>query len=211
MTEGTNDDAPTEDTTEALEAYHQLYAVDPPPEVAERADAPVPPAAAVTPATPGSQPPSPPPPSAPRPEPLPPSMQELKTGPGLAIRAIWFIFVGWWLTGIVSAVAWFAMITIIGLPLGIWLINRIPTVITLRPRTSYRYQYTDQLGRIVTHEAPVDQPPWYVRGLWFVFVGWWASAIAMAFGWLLIVLIITLPIGLMIYNRVPFIASLYRY
>ena len=33
----------------------------------------------------------------------------------------------------------------------------------------------------------------------------------MTVGWFLIVLIITLPIGLMIYNRVPFIASLYRY
>ena len=139
------------------------------------------------------------------------SVAEQKTGPGLLVRALWFVFIGWWLTGIVSAIAWFAMITIIGLPLGIWLINRIPTIITLRPRTSTRYAYTDELGRIVAHEVKIDQPPWYIRGLWFIFIGWWASAFAMAVGWFLIVLIITLPIGLMIYNRVPFIASLYRY
>ena len=52
---------------------------------------------------------------------------------------------------------------------------------------------------------------WVVRGVWFIFVGWWASAIVMAIGWLLIVLIITIPIGLWMYNRVPFVASLYRY
>jgi hypothetical protein len=60
---------------------------------------------------------------------------ETKTGPGLLVRAVWFVFVGWWLSAIVSAIAWVALVTIIGIPLGIWLINRIPTVITLRPRT----------------------------------------------------------------------------
>ena len=33
----------------------------------------------------------------------------------------------------------------------------------------------------------------------------------MGIGWLLIVLIITIPIGLLVFNRVPFVASLYRY
>jgi uncharacterized membrane protein YccF (DUF307 family) len=136
---------------------------------------------------------------------------ERKTGPDLLVRALYFVFVGWWLTGIVSAVAWFAMVTIIGLPLGIWLINRIPTVLTLRPRTSYVYTWTDAYGRTFTREAAIDQPPWWARGLWFLFVGWWASAIAMTIGYALCLLIITLPIGLMVFNRVPFVASLYRY
>ena len=38
-----------------------------------------------------------------------------------------------------------------------------------------------------------------------------ASALVMSLGFLLVVLIITMPIGLMLYNRVPFVASLYRY
>ena len=138
-------------------------------------------------------------------------MVEQKTGPGLLVRAVWFVFVGWWLTAIVSGIAWFAMITIIGLPLGIWLINRIPTVLTRRPRTSYVTTYTDALGRAVAHETKIEQPPWYLRGLWFVFVGWWLSGLAMTVGWVLCVLILTLPLGLMVYNRVPFLASLYRY
>jgi hypothetical protein len=57
----------------------------------------------------------------------------------------------------------------------------------------------------------MPQQPWYVRGVWFIFIGWWASAIVMAIGWFLIVLLVTIPIGLWMYNRVPFVASLYRY
>jgi len=150
-------------------------------------------------------------PATPRTTAPPPVVAEVKSGPGYLVRAIWFVFVGWWLTGIVSAVAWFAMITIIGLPLGIWLINRIPTVLTLRPRTTYTYAYADGTGAIWTGESRLQQTPWPIRGLWFIFVGWWASAAMMTFAWALVVLIITLPIGLWLYNRVPFVASLYRY
>ena len=55
-------------------------------------------------------------------------------GPNLFIRAIYSVFIGWWLGALVSAVAWFLIATIIGLPLGLWLINRLPTLITLRPQ-----------------------------------------------------------------------------
>src|SRR5688500_1196013 len=52
-----------------------------------------------------------------------PIVVEQKSGPGLLVRAVWFVFVGWWLSGIVASIAWFCMITILGLPLGIWLVN----------------------------------------------------------------------------------------
>ena len=161
-----------------------------------------------------SMPPMPPVPAPPpvQTPPRAPVVVETKGGPGLLVRAIWFIFVGWWLSGIVAAIAWAAMITILGLPLGIWLVNRLPTVITLRPRTAYAYAWTDAYGNTQYSSAvKIDQPPWWMRGLWFIVVGWWASFFLMAIAWLLIVLIITLPVGLMLFNRVPFVASLYRY
>ena len=71
------------------------------------------------------------------------------------------------------------MITIIGLPLGIWLINRIPTVITLRPRTREVQRMIDAAGFVNFVQVPVAQVSWVVRGVWFIFVGWWASAIVM--------------------------------
>ena len=146
---------------------------------------------------------------------MPPSapiVVEQKAGAGLLIRAVWFVLVGWWLSGIVASIAWFAMITIIGLPLGIWLVNRLPTVITLRPRTSYAYASLDSAGNwVYSSAAAIPQLPWWVRGIWFLLVGWWASAIVMAIGWALLLPIITIPIGLLLFNRVPFVASLYRY
>lgn len=135
---------------------------------------------------------------------------QTKSGPGLLVRAVWFIFVGWWLTGIMSVIAWLAMVTIIGLPLGIYLINRIPTFLTLRPRTS-TISATVVDGRVLVEHSKLPQQPWYVRLIWFLLVGWWASAIVMFAGWILVVLVVTLPFGLMLYNRVPFVASLYRY
>jgi hypothetical protein len=54
--------------------------------------------------------------------------------PNLLLRVLWFVLIGWWLTGILSTVAWFLNATIIGLPLGLLLINRLPTFATLRPQ-----------------------------------------------------------------------------
>jgi uncharacterized membrane protein YccF (DUF307 family) len=138
------------------------------------------------------------------------SVRFTKSGPGLLVRAFWFLFIGWWLTGLLTAVAWIAAITLIGLPLGIYLINRIPTYLTLRPRT-IEVETTVANGLVQTIERGRPQVAWYWRFAWFLLFGWWASALVMATAWLLCVLIVTLPIGLWIYNRVPFAASLYRY
>ena len=50
-------------------------------------------------------------------------------GPGCLIRILYFIFVGLWLGGIVTVLAWVLNITIIGLPLGLYLLNRLPQVV----------------------------------------------------------------------------------
>lgn len=48
------------------------------------------------------------------------------------LRAIYFLLVGWWFSGIWMSVGWFASVTIIGLPLAIWMFNRVPAITTLR-------------------------------------------------------------------------------
>ncbi len=136
---------------------------------------------------------------------------EHKSGPGLLVRAIWWLFVGWWLSGIVVGIAWIALITIIGIPLGVWLINRLPTVLTLRPRSRTWTIGQDASGGTVVSEAGRDQVAWPVRGIWFLLIGWWASGIWMAAAWLVQLTIVGIPIALIMFNRTPFVASLYRY
>jgi uncharacterized membrane protein YccF (DUF307 family) len=139
------------------------------------------------------------------------TVTEHQSGPGLLVRAIWWLFIGWWLSGVVVAIAWIALITIIGIPLGVWLINRLPTVLTLRPRTRTWAMGQDADGNTVMSEVSRDQVAWPIRGIWFILVGWWASAIWMGAAWLVQLTIIGIPIALIMFNRTPFVASLYRY
>jgi len=47
------------------------------------------------------------------------------------VRLIYFVFIGWWFSLGWSLVAWFLCVTIIGLPLGVLMLNRLPAVTTL--------------------------------------------------------------------------------
>lgn len=140
-----------------------------------------------------------------------PAIVEVKTGPSMLVRAVWYVLVGWWLTGFVMGLAWVLAITIVGLPITFYLVNRIPTVLTLRPRAEQYELVTGTDGVTRYERLATEQYGLLVRLVWFLLVGWWASFFTMAIAWALIVLVITLPLGLMLFNRVPFVASLYRY
>ena len=51
-------------------------------------------------------------------------------------------------------------------------------------------------------------PGFLVRFVWYIFVGWWLSALAIGLGWFLAVTIIGLPLAFMIFNRIPAIMTL---
>lgn len=48
------------------------------------------------------------------------------------IRAIYFLLVGWWLSAIWMLVAYALCMTIVGLPLGFWMFDLVPTLVTLK-------------------------------------------------------------------------------
>ena len=133
-----------------------------------------------------------------------------KSGPNLLVRAIWYVFVGWWLTGIVSAIAWLALITLFGIPLGFYLINRLPTFLTLRPRTREWTQSVEGEMTVLTEGGRPQANP-FLRAIWFLLIGWWLSGLWMLGAWFVSLTVIGIPIALLMYNRTPFIASLYRY
>jgi Domain of unknown function (DUF307). len=133
-------------------------------------------------------------------------------GPGFGVRAVWYIFIGWWLTGLVIGFAYFCALVIIGLPLAFYSFNRIPLFLTLRGR-SKTYRVTTSADGSTTYLSTVDiqQHPMWARALWFIFVGLWLGAIWMTVAYILCLLILTMPIGIMMFDGVGGVMTLLRY
>jgi len=133
-------------------------------------------------------------------------------GPGLLIRALYFIFVGLWLGGIWTTIAWFLIITIIGLPLGLLMLNRLPQVMTLKPVQENRY-LVQKDGKWVVRTSNREQASFLARALYFLLVGWWFSALWLGAAWAIsgITLGLGLPLAFWMFDRVPAITTLSRY
>jgi len=135
---------------------------------------------------------------------------ELKTGPNMLVRAVWYVLIGWWLTGFVMGLAWFLGVILIGLPISFYLINRVPTVLTLRPRRE-QYEIVTGVDGVARYQRiATEQSSFGIRLLYFVLVGWWASFAWMVVSYFFMVTILGIPIGLMMANRLPFVFSLHR-
>ena len=130
-------------------------------------------------------------------------------GPGLVLRAIWFIFIGWWATGILLSVAYLMSLTIVLLPLSFVLFNAVPTVLTLRPRQMH---ISSELRDGVMHvsHGNVPQRLFLIRAIWFVLVGWWLSGLVILLGYLLCLTVVLIPVGVMVLNRIPEAMTLRR-
>ena len=50
----------------------------------------------------------------------------------LLLRAIYFLLIGWWFSGLWLEVGYLFCLTLIGLPLGFWMFDRVPFVASLR-------------------------------------------------------------------------------
>jgi uncharacterized membrane protein YccF (DUF307 family) len=124
--------------------------------------------------------------------------------PNLILRAIWFVLLGWWLTGILTALAWALNATIIGLPLGLWIINRLPFAATLHPVERF---YLVEDGVMVSE---VRQRPFLLRAIYFLLIGWWFSGLWMALAYALLISIIGMPIAFWMYNRIGAVTTLFR-
>ncbi len=136
------------------------------------------------------------------------SVQEFRQGPGCLVRAVYFILIGWWLTGIWSALAWGLMASVIGLPLGLWMVNRLPQVLALMPTPMVAITTTDASGQRTTVISQAAEYPFVIRAVYFVLIGWWLSAIWMCVAYVCAISVIGLPLGLWLYNRVPLVMTL---
>ena len=139
------------------------------------------------------------------------TVEHASQGPNILIRILWYLFIGWWLSGIVSLAGWLIGLTVIGLPLTFWIFNRIPTVLTLRPRRYSTLTTVNAQGQVHVVRSSHRQPSFWARAVYFVVIGWWFSLLWIIAAWVLSVLILTLPLAVMMYNRLPAVTTLHRY
>jgi len=132
-------------------------------------------------------------------------------GPGLVVRAIWFLFIGWYLGFFWILIAAALNSTIIGLPLGLMMFNAVPKVMTLKSRNTGLSLTTNADGTYtMAHQRP-EQYAFWVRAVYFVFVGIWFSIAWAIAAYVIGLMILTLPISFWMFNRMPAITTLARY
>jgi uncharacterized membrane protein YccF (DUF307 family) len=122
------------------------------------------------------------------------------TDRSLFTRALWFLAVGWWATPLLVNLAWLCMVTVVLAPVGIKLINLVPTALTLREPRS-----------VVDPGAARGQHSLAVRAVYFVLVGWWLSLLWANVAGVLAATIIGLPLAIPMFDRLPYVTSLYRF
>lgn len=133
----------------------------------------------------------------------------VEQGPPFAIRLLWFLLVGWWLGLIVVLAAWAANVTIVLLPVGLWLINQLPQIFTLRaPRGAIAYVQTEA-GTVKARERVVQRVFW-VRAVYFALVGWWFSLIWMLAAYVMAWTIVGLPLSFWMFDVSAAVTTLRR-
>jgi uncharacterized membrane protein YccF (DUF307 family) len=122
------------------------------------------------------------------------------------IRVLWFFVFGLELTAVWILVAWALNATIIGLPFGLWMIDRVPQVLTLKARPGAWVVNKGGSGRYL----PEQQTSWLVRGLYFVFIGWWLSLLWATIAYTLCATILGLPLGVLMLHGLPAVTTLQK-
>ncbi len=122
-------------------------------------------------------------------------------GHGCLVQVLWFLFIGWWLGQIWIAVSWVLMLTVVGIPFGVMMLNRIPQIMALRGQQS-AVTVTHVGGvTVVSDGGSVPQHNIVLRAIYFVLIGWWLSAIVMEVAYVLCMTIIGMPLGFRIVRR----------
>ncbi len=135
---------------------------------------------------------------------------ETQRNPGCLLQILWFAFIGWWLGQAWMVAAWILMVTIIGIPFGVAMLNMLPKVIALREPSRKVVIRSLRGGEMMQREIEPPQVNILLRALYFLLVGWWLSALWMEAAYAISLTVIGLPIGFWMFDRVPALLSLKR-
>jgi uncharacterized membrane protein YccF (DUF307 family) len=137
-------------------------------------------------------------------------VQQTSQEPGCLVQGLWFIFVGWWLGGLLVAAAWALNASIILLPLGMVILNNIPKALALQDPLKYA-TVAMRGNTAVVVEAGLPQHPFLLRAAFFLLVGWWWSGLWLGAAYALCATVILMPVGLAMFRLTPAMTTLRRY
>ncbi|MCC6146056.1 MAG: YccF domain-containing protein [Anaerolineaceae bacterium] len=130
--------------------------------------------------------------------------------PGCLLQILWFAFIGIWLGQAWMVAAWICMLTIVGIPAGVWMLNRVPKVMALRePETVVRI-VTRPDGKIQKVQMQPSQINILLRSVYFLLVGWWLSALWLEAAYAISLTVVGLPVGFWMFDLTPALLTLKR-
>ena len=124
----------------------------------------------------------------------------VRSQPGCLIQLLYFVFIGCWLGALAIIVAYLLFVTILGIPLGVMIINKVPYLMALRQ--------TEPIISVAGANTP--QHNFLIRVIWFFLVGFWLTALWLSVAYLLACTIIGMPIGFWMFDRAPAMLTLRR-
>jgi uncharacterized membrane protein YccF (DUF307 family) len=144
---------------------------------------------------------------------------QAQSGANGCVRALYFVFIGWWLGFFCLELGFILCVFLLTLPLGLMILNRLPQIITLKPPTRTVHtnvNVTSAMGtagvtnmvNVNVNVAGVAQLPLLVRALYYIFVGWWVGALWAHLAYFLCVTILGLPLGIMMLHLLPAVLTL---
>ena len=120
------------------------------------------------------------------------------------LRVLWFIFIGWHVTLLVDAGR------VVAEPdhhrHAVGAVDAQPCAACVDAAhaahaTRWAKHATDEVVEWRTQGIAAD--PFVLRAIYFVLIGWWFSLLWSLLAWLLCVTIIGLPLGVLMFNRLP--------
>lgn len=127
----------------------------------------------------------------------------------ILLRALWFVFVGWWAGLLWLHLAYILCVSVIFLPIGLMMLNRLPTILTLH--TSIREAtYYNRYGAVgMTVGEPV-QRSFLLRALYFLLIGWWLGYVWAVVGYIFCFTLVLAPVGIVMLSTLPAVITLRR-
>ena len=120
------------------------------------------------------------------------------------------VFIGWWLGAFWISLAWLFMVTVIGIPVAVKMINMLPQIIAQRRQGPALTITTVSGATVVSAGDAIPQHNIILRAVYFLLIGWWFSAAWMLIAYVLCLTIIGMPAGFWMFDRTPAILSLRR-